>query len=129
MVTPYVDIVNARIGFTSGCVANLTASRVSHNNVRKMRFYQGDGYLSVDFLAQTASFYRRVYEANGVPARMEAEEFVFDPEDALLGQLRVFVEAVRRRDVANTSARSALGALRTAIRVLDAIPDADGRAS
>lgn len=129
VVTAYVDIVNARIGFASGCVANLTASRVSHNNVRKMRFFQGDGYLSVDFLAQTASFYHRVHEVNGVPARMEVEEFVFDPEDALLSQLRVFVDAVRRRDVLNTSARSALGALRTAIRVLDAIPDLDGRAS
>jgi predicted dehydrogenase len=127
VVTPYVDIANARIAFSSGCVANLTASRVAHNSVRKMRFFEGDGYLSIDFLKQSASLYRRIDAVNGVPARMEAEEFVFDPEDALLSQLRAFVRAIRERDVANGSATSALGALRTAIRVVEAIPDSAGR--
>ena len=51
-VTDRVDIANARVGFPGGCVANLTASRVSTTPMRRIRFFQRDGYFSIDFLAE-----------------------------------------------------------------------------
>lgn len=121
VISETIDIANARIGFPSGCIANLTASRVAALPARKMRFFQRDGCLAVDFLAQKASIYRRSETANGPEPPVEVEELRFDPEDALLAQLRAFVDAVRTRDVAS-SAYSAVGALRTALRVVEAMP-------
>ncbi len=120
VITETIDIANARIGFPSGCIANLTASRVSALPARKMRFFQREGCLAVDFLAQSASIYRRSGSADGSGPPVEVEELRFDPEDALLAQLRAFVDAVRRRGAA-TSAHSAVGALRTALRVVEAM--------
>jgi predicted dehydrogenase len=127
VVTGNVDIANARLGFSSGCVASLTASRVSGAPIRTMRFFQRDGFVFIDFLAQSASIHRRLADSDdGVP-RIASEEVKFDREDALLTQLRAFVDAVHRRDVPAPSATSALGALRTALRVIDAMPVSDAR--
>ncbi len=121
VITETIDIANARIGFPSGCIANLTASRVSALPARKMRFFQREGCLAVDFLAQSASIYRRSGSADGAEPPVEVEELRFDREDALLAQLRAFVHAVRTRGGA-TSAHGAVGALRTALRVVEAMP-------
>lgn len=58
VVSPTPDIANARIEFHNGCVANLTASRLSLKNMRKMRFFQSDAYLSVDFLKRESEILR-----------------------------------------------------------------------
>lgn len=58
VLTPFVDIANARIGFDSGAVANITASRVSRERMRKLRIFQGSGYLSLDLGSGTGEFYR-----------------------------------------------------------------------
>ena len=62
VVTDQVDIANARISFPSGCIANLTASRVSVSPMRKLRFFQRDAYFSIDFLNQSAVVFRRPSE-------------------------------------------------------------------
>ena len=49
VLTPRTDIANARIRFASGCVANVTASRISRDRIRKARFFQRDAYISIDF--------------------------------------------------------------------------------
>ena len=121
VVTETIDIANARIGFPSGCIANLTASRVSTLPARKMRFFQREGCLVVDFLAQSASIYRRNGSADPGEPAVEVEELRFHPEDALLAQLRAFLDAVRTRGAAS-SAHNAVGALRTALRVIEAMP-------
>jgi len=121
VITDKVDIANARVCFPSGCVADLTASRVSGEPVRKMHFFQRDGFFSVDFLAQRARVYRRVQAGDGWP-RIEKERLSFEPEDALLMQLRAFVDDVEKRDAPTASAHAAVGALRTAMRVIEAIP-------
>ena len=54
VLTPYADIANARIEFENGCIANLTASRVSKEKTRRTRIFQPDGTLSIDYLAQKA---------------------------------------------------------------------------
>ena len=58
VLTPFVDIANARIAFESGAVANITASRVSRERMRKLRIFQQSGYLSLDLAAGTGEFYR-----------------------------------------------------------------------
>lgn len=125
VITDEVDIANARLRFPSGCIADLTASRVSRTPRRKMRFFQRDGYFSIDFLTQSASIHRRLEGACDDRPRIEVEKLKFDPEDALLAQLRVFVDAVSKRHAPTDSATNALGALRTALRVIDAMPSFD----
>jgi predicted dehydrogenase len=120
-----VDIANARVTFPGGCVANLTASRVSVQPLRRLRFFQPDGYFSVDFLAQTAAVFRRVAGAEGEAPRIEMEELKIDRGDALASQLRAFFQAVRTRETPPGSGEQALAALRTALRVVAAMPPPD----
>ena len=122
VVTDKIDIANARIAFPSGCIANLTASRVSPNPVRKIRFFQRDGYLSIDFLAHAAVSFRRLPAAPGEASRFVTQELAFDAEDSLLAQLEDFVSAVRTRQPPAMSGREGLRALRTALRVVEAMP-------
>jgi predicted dehydrogenase len=125
VITDKVDIANARIGFPCGCVANLTASRVSATPMRKLRFFQRDAYFSVDLLAQSGAIFRRRVSGDGRAPHLEMEKLEIDPEDALLAQLRAFVEAVRTRRGPPVSGGEALAALRTALRVVEAIPPLD----
>ena len=122
VLTENVDIANARLTYPSGCVANLTASRVSPTPMRKIRFFQRDGYFSIDFLDQTAVVFRREEDGPGRPPRIEMEKLEVDRGDALLSQLRSFIEAVRTRAEPKGAA---LGALRTAVRVIDSMPPLD----
>ena len=73
MLSPNIDIANARIAFASGCVANLTASRVSTNKMRRLRFFQRDRYVSIDFQTRQAMLSRRV-EGNPRPT-IDVETF------------------------------------------------------
>ncbi|MBW2698872.1 MAG: Gfo/Idh/MocA family oxidoreductase, partial [Deltaproteobacteria bacterium] len=120
VLTRNVDIANARLVYPSGCVANLTASRVSPSPVRRIRFFQLDGYFSVDFLEQTAVVVRREEGSLGEPA-IKVEKIEVSRGDALLAQLRSFVRAVRTRDRPMVDGPTGLGALRTAIRVNQAM--------
>ena len=60
VLTPKFDIANARLRFASGCIANVTASRISRDRVRKIRFFQPDAYLSIDYAAQEVEGWRLV---------------------------------------------------------------------
>lgn len=119
-----VDIANARLRFPNGCVANFTASRVSPTPMRKIRFFQSDGYFSIDFLEKSAVILRRTLQADGTP-KIDIEPIQFDPEDALAAQLEDFLDAVRTRRVRSESADAALRALRTALRVVASMPPLD----
>lgn len=120
-----VDIANARLHFPSGCVANLTASRVSTTPMRKLRFFQRDGYFSIDFLEQTAVVFRREPAADGGAPKIGMERLETDPSDALELQLESFVRAVREGSDPAADAAAGLAALRTALRVREAMPDPD----
>ncbi len=125
VLTPKVDIANARISYPGGCVANLTASRVSATPMRKLRFFQREGYFSIDFLAQSAAVFRREPDAAGGAANLHMEKLEVDPGDALLAQLRSFLQAVRSREKPAVDGDAGVGALRTALRVVDAMPALD----
>ncbi len=124
VLTDRVDLANARLTFPGGCVANVTASRVSPTPLRKIRFLQSEGYFSIDFLEQAAIIARRV-AGEGGEKRIDIQRIDIDREDALLTQLRSFVEAVHSRKVLAGAGDDALSALRTALRVIDAMPALD----
>lgn len=116
-----VDIANARVVYPGGCVANLTASRVSGTPLRKLRLFQASGYLSIDFLAQSAVAFHRTEGPDGRP-RIDMERLEIDRDDALVAQLRSFLESVRTRSAPDVSGADALRTLRTALRVVAAMP-------
>jgi predicted dehydrogenase len=126
VIGPNVDIANARLVWKNGCVANLTASRVSPTPMRRIRFFESDGYFSVDFLAQAAVAARRESVA-GEPARIEVEKLEVPRGDALLAQLEAFEEALRTRSRPRVDGAGGLGALRTALRVNAAMPPVASR--
>jgi len=112
------DIVNARLRFEGGCVANVTASRVSLKSERRMRVFQRDAYLSIDFQAGEASIARkgRGEMVPGTPA-IGLERRRFESNDPLRLEVEAFLAAVRgTRPVAVTGA-DGRRALETALRI------------
>jgi predicted dehydrogenase len=117
------DIANARIRFTNGCIANVTASRVSLESLRRIRFFQSDAYVSIDFVTGRALIARREGAPGGdPPPKIQAEERSLDRGDALLAQLRAFVLAVRERSEPEVTSEEAYRALDLALRIRDALP-------
>jgi len=130
VLTDLVDIANARLSFGSRCVANLTASRVSVSPMRRFRLFQRDAYVSIDFLEQKSVVFRRRQSAAGQQPEIEVEEFKGEREDTLLAQLEVFLQSVRRREFDGPASSAVTGeaataALRTALRVVAAMPPLD----
>jgi predicted dehydrogenase len=96
VLTPRVDIANARIRFASGCIANLTASRISRDRVRKLRCFQQDTYISIDYAAQDIEAYRLVRRDGERPA-IEGGKVDVVHEEPLARELADFVQAARDR--------------------------------
>ncbi len=109
VLTPRTDIANARIRFASGCIANLTASRISRERVRKIRFFQHSTYVSVDYAAREVEVYRLVPE-NGRPA-IKGGRLPVAHDEPLRRELADFVEAAgtgRNPGVTGREGREAL---------------------
>jgi predicted dehydrogenase len=119
-LTGKMDIANARIRFASGCVANLTASRVSGEKVRKIRVFQEDSYLSVDTDRQEASRVR-LRRGPGGEAMLERERMEVTRDEPLRAELASFLEVVDRGSTPLVSGSDALAALELAERVQQAI--------
>lgn len=109
------DIANARIQFENGCVANVTASRISQDKLRKIRVFQDDTYLSLDYMEQTGQLCRRT--ATGI----EALAVPIDKSEPLAAELRSFVDCVRRRSAPVVTGRHGMEALHLAIRICQTI--------
>ena len=92
VVTNRVDIANARLRFANGCIVNLTASRISRDRVRKIRFFQAQAYLSIDYAAQKVDVWRLVHGAG--PPSIEGGEIAVTNEEPLARELTDFVDAV-----------------------------------
>ncbi len=93
VLTGRVDIANARLRFANGCIANITASRISRDRVRKIRFFQPDAYLSIDYAAQEVEMYRLV-RGEGRP-QIEGGKLEVAHEEPLRRELADFLDAVR----------------------------------
>jgi predicted dehydrogenase len=96
VLTDRADIANARIRFESGCVANITASRISRDRVRKIRFFQRDAYISIDCGAKEAEVYRLIHQEGRGP-QIEGGRIPVVDSEPLRNELADFVAAVRER--------------------------------
>ncbi|GMV51263.1 MAG: Myo-inositol 2-dehydrogenase [Nitrospirae bacterium] len=120
VLSPNIDIANARIAFAGGCVANLTASRVSTNRMRRLRVFQRDRYVSIDFQTRQAVVSRRV-QAGGAKPTIDIEPFQAGNEEPLRLELDSFIRAVSTGSRPVVSGEDGEAALNLAGRVLDAI--------
>ena len=112
------DIVNARIRFRGGCVANTTASRISMKQERKIRIFQDDAYLSIDMQQKILTVIRKKDEAPvESPAQVSIEEESFDQGDALLAEIEAFLRAVRNGTAPVVTGEDGLRALETAMQI------------
>jgi predicted dehydrogenase len=123
VLTPRVDIANARLRFASGLIANLTASRVSAEKVRKFRVFFPRTYISVDFAAREAQVYRLVKGEAGAPD-IAVERTAAPDEEPLKRQLEAFLRAVRERSAPVVSGADGRRALALAQTILARISEA-----
>jgi predicted dehydrogenase len=122
VLTPRVDIANARLRFANGCIANVTASRVSMKRERMLRLFQPDAYVAIDYDQRRVRIVRREASAtpDGLPT-IVAHELDTEEGDPLRDEIAAFVEAVRTRGMPIVSGREGLTALELAERIASSI--------
>lgn len=126
------DIANARIEFTNGCVANLTASRISLKNMRKTRFFQKDAYISVDFLEkkcevvkmkdapeEPGDFDMILQNAEGVKKQIYFDNPTIPANNAILEELETFAHAIKTNTKPIVTLHDGTEALRVANMIID----------
>ncbi len=119
-LTDKVDIANARLRFENGCVANVTASRISADRVRKLRVFESDSYLSIDYARQEGVIYT-LRRSPGASPEIVRDLVVAENEEPLLAELRTFLRRVRGEDAPVVTAEEGLRALETALRIVEQI--------
>jgi predicted dehydrogenase len=113
-----IDIVNARLRFAGGCVANTTASRISMKQERKIRIFQDDAYLSIDMQQKILTVIRKRDEAPvESPAQVSIEEESFEQGDALLAEIEAFLTAIQEKRTPVVTGEDGLRALETALKI------------
>ena len=113
VLTDKPDIANARITFANGCIANVTSSRVSMKRERKIRFFQPDAYISIDYDQRRAQIYRRPGKGAGWQD-IQGEAIEIKDGDALADEIDCFLESVRTRGLPLVSGEEGLRALEIA---------------
>jgi predicted dehydrogenase len=109
------DIANARIRFANGCVANLTTSRISFEKMRKIRVFQDDAYLSLDYFDQSGVIYRKVN------AQIVKENIKIEKDEPLKLELSAFIECVRLRQAPRVDGAQGAAALDIAMKITEQI--------
>jgi predicted dehydrogenase len=118
VLTPKYDIANARLRFASGCIANITASRISKDRVRKLRFFQPDSYLSIDYAAQEVEG-ARLIKRDGAKASIQGGSIPVQRDEPLKRELADFVAAVRERRAPVVDGAAGRRALELATRIAE----------
>jgi predicted dehydrogenase len=126
------DIANARLEFENGCVANLTASRISMKNMRKTRFFQKDAYISVNFLSKEAEIVKMkdvhkntdefamiLQNAEGIKKQICFENPSVNANNAILDELETFADAIHQNTTPIVTLQQATDALRVAYQIID----------
>jgi len=126
------DIANARIEFVNGCVANLTASRISLKNMRKSRFFQKDAYISVDFLEKKSEVVKMkdvpenpdeyamiLQNAEGIKKQIYFKNPTVEPNNAILDELETFADAIINDTTPIVTLTHGANALRVAHQIID----------
>ena len=118
VLTEKFDIANARLRFSTGCIANVTASRISKERVRKIRLFQPDAYVSIDYAEQEVEGYRLV-RRDGERPRIQGGKLPVTREEPLKRELQDFIDAVRGRRQPLVTGEDGLRALRLAQAIAD----------
>jgi len=118
VLTDKFDIANARLRFASGCIANVTASRISKERVRKIRFFQPDAYVSIDYAEQEVEGYR-LLRRDGERPQIQGGKLPVTREEPLKRELADFVRAVRDKRRPLVSGDDGLRALKLAQAIAD----------
>lgn len=126
------DIANARLEFENGCVANLTASRISLKNMRKSRFFQKDAYISIDFLEKKVEVVKMkdapenpgdfdmiLQNAEGVKKQIYFENPSIDTNNAILDELESFADAITNNTTPVVTLAQGTEALKVALEIID----------
>ncbi|MDC6388332.1 Gfo/Idh/MocA family oxidoreductase [Maribacter sp. PR1] len=127
------DIANARLEFENGCVANLTASRISLKNMRKTRFFQKDAYIAVDFLEKKVEVVKMkdapevpgdfdmvLQNAEGVKKQIYFENPTIAENNAILDELESFAEAINTDTTPVVTLKQGTEALKVALQIINA---------
>jgi predicted dehydrogenase len=122
VICEHADIANVRLEFENGCVANVTASRISIKDQRKIRLFQKDAYLSVDFAKRKITVIRRDEKyTGGVIPGMDVQQLSISEADVLEDELASFIEAVCARKTPVVSGYAGRKALEVALSIMDQI--------
>jgi predicted dehydrogenase len=115
------DIANARLRFENGCVANLTASRISFEKMRKIRVFQDDAYLSLDYFDQSGEIYRKI------DTQITKEKIKVEKDEPLKLELAAFIDCIRSRQAPRVGGAQAAKALEIAMRITEQITQQNSR--
>jgi len=122
ILTSKNDIANVRLQFATGCIANVTASRISVKEMRKIRLFQNDAYLSIDFAAQAVEVFRKLpsEESDGMP-NITYERIEIEQGDSLEQEIKAFLKAVRNREQPEVPGEAGRNALKVALEIVEQI--------
>jgi len=122
VLTDQIDVANARIRFDNGLIANLNTSRVAPRRERKIRFFQPDAYISVDYEARRIQVYRKSPPAPGETfPTISADQIDLGDADPLMDEIAAFVESVRTRGVPRVTADDGLRVMELSERIRTAM--------
>lgn len=119
VLSNHIDIANARITYESGCVCNLTASRISKDKIRKLRLFEKNSYFSIDYSEQSVEAYR-VIEENGNKT-IKKLEFNVEKKEPLRAELEHFVKVVKGEEKPKVDGISARNAVKVAAEIVEKI--------
>jgi len=115
------DIANVRLEFESGCVANVTASRISAKEMRKMRIFQHDAYLSIDYAAQQVEIYGKTDSDEHDTPQITYDQIDIKQGDSLKEEIRSFLSAVESRSIPKVPGEAGKNALKVALKIVEQI--------
>lgn len=121
VVSDKVDVANARIRFTNGCVADVTASRVSNDRVRRIQLFESNGYVTIDYAAQHIFIARPAAGGSESPSAIEVQQLDIEKRDSLLEEIRSFIDCCARRTPPLVSGADGLRALEVAEMIQNSI--------
>lgn len=128
VISGHVDIANARIEFENGCVANVTASRISNRDERKIRLFQRDAYISVDFANHQITIVKKTNnDKSSIIPGMDINKLCFNKGDALDDELKAFVKAVKKRESPEVTGQVGRSALKVALSIMKQIQNKNKR--
>ncbi|MCI5159253.1 MAG: gfo/Idh/MocA family oxidoreductase [Candidatus Electrothrix sp. AUS1_2] len=127
VITQLTDIANARIIFKNGCTANITVSRISLENIRRMRIFQPGKYLAVDFGKKEVMSIKLKQDEHGSMPLPDVSRHGFSDQDVLEVEIREFISNIRHRRKPTVSGREGRRALAVALSVIGQIQENQAR--